>query len=285
MSIINMTILLGTLTGILLVVGFLIGGFWGMTFALILSIVINFVSYWYSDGIVLKMYKATPLDDPKIKEIVEDLAREAKIPTPRLYMINSDIPNAFATGRTPRRSAIAITHGLLQLNKDELEGVLAHEISHITNRDVLVGTLAATIAGAIAYLAQIGYWNMFFGGSGDRDEGGFLGLILIIIFAPLAALLIRMAISRSREYKADYTGALITRKPLALASALRKIESVAVRHPVRGSSATAHMWIANPFKRDWFSNLFATHPAMSERIRRLQEMDPKEILKREKQGF
>lgn len=270
MSLLNTTILLGTLTGILLAVGWLIGGFIGMTFALGFSLIINFVSYWYSDKIVLRIYKAKPLDNPKLKQVIERLAIDAKIPAPRLYIVNTDVPNAFATGRDPHHSVIAVTRGLVQsLNEEELEGVLAHEMGHITNRDILVGTMAATIAGAIAYLAQIGYWSMFFG----RRNDGMFGMILIVIFAPLAAMLVKMSISRSREYKADYTGALLTKNPKGLASALHKIESVALKHPVKGSSATAHMWIVNPFKRDWFSNLFATHPPMTQRIARLQQLE------------
>lgn len=272
MSAVNVTILLGLLTGILLAIGWVIGGFFGMTLALIFSIVVNFLSYWYSDKIVLKMYGAKPFDDPKIQKMVKDLAHDAKIPTPRLYLLDTDRPNAFATGRNPRTSVIAVTKGLLHLEDDELKGVLAHEMGHIMNRDILIGSMAATIAGAISYIAHIGYWSLFFGGN-RRDEGGTMWIILIVIFAPLAALLVRMAISRSREYKADYTSALLTKDPRGLASALKKIEATATRHPFRrGSSATAHMWIANPFKRDWFSNLFATHPPMSERIARLDEV-------------
>jgi len=271
MSTVNFIALIGVLTGILLAVGWLLGGFVGMFLALILSFALNLLSYWYSDRIVLGMYKAEPLNSPKIDDMIDKLALDAKIPKPKMYIVNTDVPNAFATGRDPRHSAIAITKGILKLSDEELEGVLAHEVSHIMNRDVLIGAMAATIAGAIAYLAHIGYWSMFFG---DRDsEGSALGMILIVIFAPLAALLIRMAISRMREFKADHTGALLTKNPKGLASALYKIENVAVRHPVKGSSATAHMWITNPFKRDWFSNLFATHPSMQDRIARLQQME------------
>jgi heat shock protein HtpX len=266
----NTIILLGTLTGILLAIGWFFAGFWGMVFALIMAMFINFFSYWYSDRIVLKIYRAKPTDDHELNLMVERLAIEAKIPKPRVYKIPMDVPNAFATGRDPRHSVIAVTESLMELNKDELEAVLAHEIGHIKNRDVLVSTLAATIAGAISYLAQIGYWSLFFGGR--REGGNILGLIFIIIFAPIAALLIRLAISRSREYKADYTGAVLTKKPHALASALRRISLIAKEHPIKGSSATSHMWIVNPFQHDWFTGLFSTHPPIQKRIEKLNEM-------------
>ncbi len=267
----NTAILLGTLAAILLVIGWLIAGVIGMTIALFIAIAINIISYWYSDKFVLKMYRAKPLHNEHIQSMVEKLAHEAKIPKPKLYSIPSDVPNAFATGRNPEHSAIAVTQGLLHLDKEEIEGVLSHEIGHIKNRDILVQTLAATIAGAIAYVAQIGYWSMFMG-RGRRDEGNVLMLILMVIFAPLAALLIRMAISRSREYKADRTGALLTKNPRGLSSALRRISQIARHHPIKGSSATSHMWIVNPFHKDWFTGLFSTHPPIEKRIERLEEL-------------
>ena len=267
----NTVILLGTLTGILLAIGFFIAGPIGALFALILSVVINFAAYWYSDRIVLRMYKAKPTNGKtKLDSMVENLAREAKIPKPRVHIVPTKIPNAFATGRNPERSAIAVTEGVLDLEADEIKGVIAHEMGHIKNRDILVSMLAATIAGAISYVAHIGYWSMFAGN--NRQGGNAFALILMVIFAPIAALLVRMSISRSREFGADRTGALITKKPLALASALRKISRVAEHRPVRGSSATSHLWIVNPFKRDWFTGLFSTHPSVESRVQRLEEM-------------
>ncbi len=265
--------LLGTLSAILLGVGWLVGGIMGTGVALVIAVIINFVSYWYSDRFVLRLYKAKPLDNLKVSKLVKLLARNANIPVPGLYIIDSKTPNAFATGRDPKHSALAVTKGLLDLPFDELKGVLAHEIAHIRNRDVLVATMAATLGAAISYLAQIGYWMIFMGGN-RRGEGSLVGLVLIVIFAPLAALLIRMAVSRAREYRADWVGALLTKQPKALASALRSISDTARHHPIRGSSATAHLWIVNPFHRDWFTHLFATHPPIEKRIERLEQMEP-----------
>jgi len=260
----------GFLTGILLGVGWFLGGFFGMTVALFLSLLINFISYWYSDKIVLTMYGAKETNDPELNKIVENLAFQAGIPKPKVYIVPTKIPNAFATGRSPKHSSVAVTEGLLELNKDEIEGVLSHEIAHIRNHDILISTAAATISGAISYLAQIGYYSLFFRDS--REGGNLFGLLFVIIFAPLAALLVRLAISRSFEYRADYTGAIISKKPLALASALEKISSITKNHPMRGSAATSHLWIVNPFKSDWFTNLFSTHPPIEERIKRLKKM-------------
>ncbi|HDD46319.1 MAG TPA: protease [Candidatus Aenigmarchaeota archaeon] len=259
------------LTGILLGVGFLIGGIVGMTFALIFAFFINFLSYWYSDRIVLSIYNACPLDNKELENMVERLAREAKIAKPKLYIIDSEVPNAFATGRDDKHAVIAITRGLMRLEKNEIEGVLSHEISHIKNKDILISTIAAVIAGAISYLAQIGYWSLFLSDE-RRSEASIIGLFFIIIFAPLAAMLLRMAISRNREYLADYTGAILTKKPQYLASALRKIHTMAMHYPMRGNVATAHMWIVNPFKGDWFTALFSTHPPIERRIERLENM-------------
>jgi len=266
-------ILLSLLTAILLAIGLFLGGIAGMTFALVFALAINFISYWFSDKIVLRIYRAKPAKDKKLLDIVEKLAREAGIPKPRAYVIPNDNPNAFATGRDPSHAAVAVTNGLAAFSHDELEGVLAHEISHIKNRDTLVQTVAATIAGAIAYLAQIGYYSMF--SSRDDDRGNAIGIILIVIFAPLAAALIRLAISRRREYQADFGGATISKNPLALASALRKIASVSAQNPMRGNSATASMWIANPFKQDRFNSLFSTHPPIEKRIYKLERMGGK----------
>lgn len=268
-------ILLGTLTAILLAVGWVVSGFFGMFIFLIIAVAINFVSYWYSDRIVLKLYKAKPTENKKLLKLVKKVAHEARIPAPRTYLIDSDVPNAFATGRNKENAVIAVTKGIQKLKKDEIEGVLAHEMAHIRNRDVLVSAIAATVAGAVSYIAQIGYWSLFFGNR--KGQGSLVGLVFIIIFAPLAALLVRMAISRKREYKADYSGAVLTKKPKALASALRKISDMSRQKPMkRGSSASSHIWIVNPFHRDWFTSLFNTHPPIQKRIERLEHMEAKQ---------
>jgi len=268
----NTVILLGTLTGILLAIGFLLAGPFGALFALILSVLINFAAYWYSERIVLKLYKARPTSGKTtLDSVIDDLATEAMLPKPKAYIIPTKIPNAFATGRDPKHSAIAVTEGILELGPEEVKGVIAHEMGHIKNRDILVSTLAATIAGAISYVAHIGYWSMFAGNS-RQGGGNALALVMMVVFAPMAALLIRLAITRSREYGADRTGALLTKNPLGLASALRKISRVSEHRPLRGSSATSHMWIVNPFKRDWFTGLFSTHPPIEARLQRLEEM-------------
>lgn len=263
-------LLFGLLTGIFLAIGYFLGGILGMGMAFILALAINFVSFWYSDRIVLGLYRAKPSQDRKLNETVRKLSQEAKIPVPRVFVVPSKAPNAFATGRSPKHAALAVTEGLTGLTDEEMEGVLSHEIGHITNRDILVSTVAATLAGAIAYLAQFGYF-FYAGGSGDERGGAsIIGLILVVIFAPLAALMIRMAISRSREYKADRYGALLTKNPKGLVSALKKISAIAEQHPMQGgSSATSHLWIVNPFRGNAFTNLFSTHPPMEQRIRRL----------------
>jgi heat shock protein HtpX len=263
-------ILLGLLTGIFLAIGFAFGGMFGMTIAFIIALILNFISYWFSDKIVLKIYGAKPSSNKQLNDIVEKVAKQAGIPKPRVYTMKTNVPNAFATGRNPKNAAIAVTEGLLELEPDEIEGVIGHEIGHIKNRDILTSTIAATIAGAISYVAQMAYWSMF---SDDRRSGGnMIALILVIIFAPLAALLIRLAISRSMEYRADYTGAIITKNPSGLASALKKISEFSAHNPIRGNSATSHMWIVNPFQKNWFTNLFSTHPPIDERIKRLEKM-------------
>ena len=267
-------ILLSVLTGILLVIGWIVGGLWGITFALILAIVINFLSYWYSDRIVLRMYKAKPTKNMLLEDMVKKLARDAGLPVPKIYMIETKepIPNAFATGRDPEHSVIAVTSGLLDLEEDEIEAVIAHELGHIKNRDVMVASMAAAIAGAIAYVAQIAYWSMFFG---NRRGGGanILLMLAIVILAPIAALIVRLAISRGREFKADYTSAVITKRPRSLASALKKISGVLEKKTIKGPAATSHLWIVNPFRGNWFSNLFSTHPPLQERIKRLVQID------------
>ena len=262
--------LFATLILIFLAVGWAIAGSAGALIALVLAIIINFIAYWNSDKFAISAYRAVPANDPRLAKAVDKLVRESKIPRPKLYIVKSPVPNAFATGRNPQHSAIAVTEGLLKLTDDELEGVLAHEIAHIRNRDTLVSVLAATIAGTISYIAMLAYYNLVLGG---RREGGnqVLYLFLMIIFAPLAALLVKLAISRSREYSADRSAAGMTKKPEALASALRKISS-APKSQIQGPAATSHLWIVNPFKGDWFHQMFSTHPPIERRIERLERI-------------
>ena len=277
------TILLGALTGLLLVFGKLLGGNVGMVIALIMAALMNFGSWFYSDRIVLSMYGArevSPEEAPELHAIVERLARNAGIPKPKVAIVPMDIPNAFATGRDPEHGVVCVTTKLLEvLNRDEVEGVLSHEIGHIINRDTLIQAVAATIAGAITMLANMGQWALLFGFGKDEDEGWAetIGLLLMVILAPIAALLIQMAISRSREFKADATGARISGKPEALASALEKLEAYSrhipqsiVKAEVR--PATSHLFIVNPFKGDTLAVLFSTHPPTRERVRRLLDM-------------
>ena len=278
------TILLAVLTALLVWLGDMFGGRQGAIMALILAGGMNFVSYWFSDKIVIKMYggqETTAQDDPELYGLVQDLAQRAGLPMPKVYVLPQDTPNAFATGRNPEHAAVAVTDGIRKiLNKRELAGVLGHELTHVKNRDILVSTIAATLAGAIGYLAQMAQWAMIFGGNRDRDEegggGNFLGLIVMMIVAPIAAMLIQMAVSRSREYGADEGGAKITGDPLALASALKKLHMGAQNIPLQVSNATAsstaHMFIVNPLTGGGLANLFSTHPPMEERIARLEAM-------------
>jgi len=269
MAFLRTAALLGLLTAIFLFVGFLIAGTSGMTVALIFSLLLNLFTYWYSDRIVLSMYRAKPTNEKGLNSIVEKVAKEAGIPKPRVYIISTNSPNAFATGRSPNHSSIAVTQGLLdRLDDDEIEGVLSHELSHVRNRDTLVSTMTATIAGSISYLAQLAWLGMF---SRDRESGNAI-LFPLLIFAPIAAMLVQLSISRGREFFADYTGAMISKKPLSLASALEKISSYVERNPLRGSSATSHLWIVNPFKGDSFARIFSTHPSTEERVKRLREI-------------
>ncbi len=272
------TVFLALLTGLFVAVGGLLGGQSGMVMAFGLAMVMNFVSYWFSDKIVLKMYRAQPLsesDAPGVHRIVRSLATQAGIPMPKLYLLPSPAPNAFATGRNPQHAAVAVTEGILRImDERELEGVLAHELSHVINRDVLISTVAATIAGAISMLANIAQWGMMFGGS--RDEEGRstnpIALILTIILAPLAAMLIQMAVSRSREFQADASGARLTRNPNGLASALGKLEQAGRVVQMDANPATAHLFIVNPLTGRSLMNLFMTHPPVQERIARLRAM-------------
>jgi heat shock protein HtpX len=273
-------VLLATLTALFMWVGQALGGHQGMIFAFVIAAVMNFGAYWFSDKIVLRMYRAQPADEtsePQLYSVVRNLAMKVNIPMPKIYVIPQEAPNAFATGRNPENAAVAATAGLLEmLNRDELEGVLAHELGHVKNRDTLISTLAATIAGALSHLANMAMWGMMWGGNRSRDDNErgnpLLGLIGILI-APLAATLIQLAISRSREYLADESGAGYTGNPLALASALKKIEAWKREAPMlSGSPATAHLFIINPFSTGGLAQLFSTHPATAERIRRLEQL-------------
>jgi heat shock protein HtpX len=277
------TILLAVLTALLVWLGDMFGGRQGAIFALILAGGMNFVSYWFSDKIVIKMYggqEVGPNDDPELYGLVQNLAQRAGLPMPKVYVLPQDTPNAFATGRNPEHAAVAVTDGIRRiLNQRELAGVLGHELTHVKNRDILVSTIAATLAGAISYLAQMAQWAMIFGGNRDRDEEGgsnIFGLIVMMIVAPIAAMLIQMAVSRSREYGADEGGAKITGDPLALASALKKLQMGVQNIPLEANNATAnataHMFIVNPLTGAGLAALFSTHPPMEERIARLEAM-------------
>lgn len=276
MNMFKTMILMTGLTLVLLWAGNALGGQSGMTIALIFALAMNGFSYWFSDKIVLKMYRAqevTKAEVPELYEMVARLARRAGLPMPRVYIINQPQPNAFATGRNPAHGAVAVTTGIMRmLSADELEGVLAHELAHIRHRDILIGTVAATIAGAITYLAHIAQWAMIFGGRDDDEGGNPLVALVMMIIAPLAAMLIQMAISRSREYAADAGGAGIAGSPRSLANALRKLHSASHQIPMQAEPATAHMFIVNPLSGGSFARLFSTHPPMEERIARLEAM-------------
>ena len=270
-------LLLAGLTVFLVFMGKVIGGRGGMYIAFILTLGMNFFSYWFSDKIVLRMYGAqevTPAEAPELHHMVEDLCREAGLPKPRVYIIPDDSPNAFATGRNPEHAAVAATQGIMRiLTPEELKGVLAHEIGHVRNRDILISTIAATMAGAIMILADMARFAAIFGGSRDDDEGGgIIGVIVMSIVAPLAAMLIQMAISRSREYLADETGARLAHNPQSLASALGKLARGVEQRPMDASPSTAHMFIVNPLTGGSLMNLFSTHPPIEERIARLRAM-------------
>ena len=263
------------LTLLFLFVGFLIGGQRGMTIFFIIAMVMNFGSYWFSDKIVLAIYKAKPIqeaDNPRLYSIVRTASQMAKLPMPKVYIIPNPSPNAFATGRNPQHAAVAATEGILSLlDDDELIGVMSHELGHVKNRDTLVGAVAATLAGAISYLAFMARWMPFLGGDDDDRGGNLMVMLLIGILSPIAAALIQMAISRQREYLADKESAMISHKPLALASALRKLSSMSQRIPMQSNPATAHLFIVNPLNMKSFSSLFSTHPPIEDRIARLEE--------------
>ena len=275
------TLLLSLLTVLMVFMGSAIGGRTGMVFAFFMALAMNFFSYWFSDKIVLKMYGAAEIgehDHPAFYGMVRRLAQQAGLPMPKVYIIPSESPNAFATGRNPSHAAVAATEGILRiLSPEELEGVMAHELAHVQNRDILVGTIAATFAGAISMLGSMLQWGAMLGaGRGDDEEGGAGGLIgslAMAIIAPIAAMLIQMAVSRSREYLADETGARICGHPLALANALRKLHNASQVLPMQEARpATAHMFIVNPLTGGSLLKLFSTHPPMEERIARLEGM-------------
>ena len=271
------TVFLMTLMMVLfLFIGYQLGGNTGMTIALVFSLIMNFGSYWFSDKIVLAMYRAKEVNResaPKFYDMIERLARQANLPMPKVYIINDPTPNAFATGRSPKKAAVAATTGILQgLSNDELAGVMAHELAHVKNRDTLISTIAATLVGSISYIAQMAGWAFMFGRNDDREGNGIGGLVLLIL-SPIIAMLIQMAISRSREFAADKGGAEITGNPMGLASALQKIARGNQMKPVNHSDpATAHMFIINPLRGGGISKLFSTHPSTEERIKRLEAM-------------
>ena len=279
-NVLRTTVLLAALTALFLVIGAAIGGNQGLFIAFVFALLMNFASYWFSDKIVLSMYGAREVslnEAPDLYRLVQRLAQRAGIPMPRVYIIPSDAPNAFATGRNPQHGAVAVTEGILRmLDTDELAGVLAHELGHIRNRDTLIMTVAATLAGAITMLAHMAQWGAIFG-FGRRDEedsggGGMLSLLFMAILAPIAATLIQLAISRSREYFADSTGAAIAGSPSGLARALEKLHYASQRLPMDANPATAHLFIVNPLTGGSLVNLFSTHPPIEERIRRLRRI-------------
>jgi heat shock protein HtpX len=275
---IRTTILMALLTVLILLIGQWIGGRQGMVIALLVAAGMNFFSYWFSDKIVLRMYSAQevgPQDGPELYSMVQELCRRANLPMPKVYVIPQEAPNAFATGRNPEHAAVAVTEGLLKrMSREEAMGVLAHELAHVKNRDILIGSIAATMAGAIMMIADMARWSAIFGGGHrDREEGGGLGglgLILMSIIAPLAAMLIQMAISRSREYLADATGAAFAGTPEGLARALEKLGAYSKQLPMDASPSTAHMFIVNPLSGRSLMHLFSTHPPLEERIARLR---------------
>jgi heat shock protein HtpX len=267
--------LMTALTLLLMFLGRVFGGQNGMIFALVLAGIMNFVAYFFSDKIALATYRAQPVtreELPRVYDVVERLTQKTGLPMPKIYVIPSDSPNAFATGRNPQHASVAVTQGILNLlNDEELEGVLGHELGHVRNRDILISSIVATLAGAITMLASMGRWAMIFGGMerDDRDRGGGLAALLMLIVAPIAATLIQLAVSRSREYEADHTGAAFTGNPYALASALKKLDAYSRRVPMVASPSTAHLFIVQPLLGINFGSLFSTHPPIAKRIERL----------------
>src|ERR1700691_334728 len=275
MNTLKTAFLLTALTLLLVFLGERIGGENGAILAFVIAAAMNFFSYFYSDKLALAMYRAQPVTReqlPRAYEVVERMTQRLGLPMPKTYVTPADAPNAFATGRNPNHASVAVTQGILQLlNDDELEGVLAHELGHVRNRDILTSSIAATLAGAITLIARMGWWAEMFGGGGGRDRrGGGISTLLMLILAPFAAMLIQLAVSRSREYEADATGAHITGTPYALASALEKLDAYSKRIPMPGSPSTAHLFIVQPLlSRGDFANLFSTHPPIAKRIERL----------------
>jgi len=270
------TFLMVTLTLMLVFVGGVLGGRSGMTFALVMAFGMNFISYWFSDKIVLRMYRAKEVSEstvPELYAMVKRLSQKAQLPMPKVYIMNQDQPNAFATGRNPKNGAVAVTTGILaMLTPEELEGVISHELAHIKHRDILVGTFAAAIAGAISWLAQMAQWALFFGGGRDDDDGNPIAALVMMVVGPIAALLIQMAISRSREFGADKGGASISGNPLHLARALAKLQAASKAIPLNANPATSHMFIVSPLSGGGMMKLFSTHPPIEERIAKLEAM-------------
>ena len=270
--------LMVALTLVLVFVGAALGGKNGMTIALVFAFGMNFITYWFSDKIVLKMYRAQQVSEAESPELfgtVRRLAQKAALPMPKIYIMEQEQPNAFATGRNPKHGAVAVTTGIMKiLSREELEGVLAHELAHIKNRDILIGTIAASIAGAISYLAQMAQWAMIFGGKSNEDgeQGSPIASIVMMIVGPIAAMIVQMAISRSREYGADAGGASISGNPLYLANALKKLQMAAQKIPMDANPATSHMFIVNPLSGGGILKLFSTHPPIEERVARLEAM-------------
>ena len=277
-NIFKTALLLAVLTAMLIVIGGAIGGRQGMLIAFVMALVMNVGSYWFSDKIVLAMYRAQPVDEgsaPRLYATVRKLSERAGIPVPRIYIVPGDTPNAFATGRNPQHAVVAVTEGILRiLDEEELEGVLAHELAHVKNRDVLISTIAATMAGAITYLAHMAQFAAMFGGRHHDDEESTnpIAAIAMAIIAPIAAMLVQMAVSRSREYAADATGAQLSGKPWDLAKALEKLQMAQGIVPMNANPATAHLFIVNPLSGRSFATLFSTHPPLEERIERLRAM-------------
>jgi heat shock protein HtpX len=276
MNTVKTLFLLMTLTLILIWAGASLGGKQGMTVAFIFALGMNFFACWFSDKIILRMYRArkvTESEAPELYGIVRRLAQKAEIPMPKVYIIDQEQPNAFATGRNPRHASVAVTTGIMRiLSNEELQGVIGHELAHIRHRDILISTIAATIAGAISYLAQMAQWAMIFGHRGDDEEGNPLAALAMMIVAPIAALIVQMAISRSREYSADEGGARLAGNPRYLSGALRKLHSASQKIPMEANPSTAHMFIVNPLSGGGLLKLFSTHPPIEERIKRLDSM-------------
>jgi heat shock protein HtpX len=270
-------ILMTVMMVLLILVGSALAGESGMIIAFVFSLALNFGSYWFSDKFVLAMYRAkeaNPEQYPELYNIIEKLSQNAMLPMPKVYVMNNPTPNAFATGRNPDHAAVAVTTGLLEiLNRDEIAGVISHELTHVKNRDILVGTIAATLVGTITFIARLAGYAAIFGGGRNRDDSDGLSTLILIILSPIIAILIQLAISRSREYMADEGGASISGQPLALASALNKLSQVNKRLPMKNAGASsAHMFIVNPLSAKSFTRIFSTHPPIEERIKRLEEI-------------